>query len=86
MHINLKRHHVTKSKSDKRRNIRRQLGTFNVNETNKKQLTPKKQRREDKKLAKKIEKKAKKAAKRNEREHQMNVEEDDEDQKFDIED
>jgi hypothetical protein len=86
MHINLRRNHVTKHKSDKRRNIRRQFGTFNVNENNKNLLTPKKQRREDKKLARKIEKKAKKASKRSEREHQMNVEDDGDDQKFNIED
>ncbi len=76
MHINLKRNHMTKKKSDKRRNIRHQLGIFNVNENNKTLVTAKKQRREDLKASRKIEKKAKKQNKKIAQSHQMTIEED----------
>ena len=75
MHINLKRNHMTKKKSDKRRNIRRQFGIFNVNENNKNLVTAKKERRENVKLARKIEKKSKKLEKKIANEHKMNFEE-----------
>ena len=64
--FNAKRHNVKKINANKRRNIRKQKGTYNVNDTEHKPVTSdRKERREEKKRQKKIAKKARKADKKN---------------------
>lgn len=86
--VNQKKRNVRKINVDKRTNIRRQKGIFNVNENNKSRKTPKQLRREKVKRVKRIEKirkrKIKKREKRN-KHREMVVESDEEEKKMDLE-